>query len=471
MRINTAIRDEAAFTHEGARAHGHLTPEQALRRSVMSNLLWEDEFYEDGESIAARISENATKVSPAALARIAVEARTDFNLRHVPLLLLSKLAQVGSGSALVSNAIEQTIQRADELAEFLAVYAKVNGVAPNKLKGKISHQVRKGLARAFTKFDAYQLAKYDRAGAVRLRDALFLCHAKPKDAEQAALWKKLVAQELPTPDTWEVALSTGADKKETFERLLREGKLGYLALLRNLRNMVEAKVDRDLIAKSIAARKGADRVLPFRFIAAAKHCPDMESALDEALANSLANGVQLSGRTIIVVDISGSMGSVLSARSEMTRMDSACALAIILRGACEDVDIYATAGNDASCKHATAKVPARKGMALRDAIVDMRYKLGGGGIFLKPCLDFIREREENADRIVVLTDEQDCAVDQRDSPLLAAPFGRSNFLINVGSYKNGVGYGKWTHIDGFSEHTLRFIAESEKPLDMSGSAQ
>jgi len=87
--------------------------------------------------------------------------------------------------------------------------------------------------RAFTKFDAYQLAKHDsdRVG-VKLRDVLFLCHAKPKDAEQAAVWKKLVENTLEPPDTWEVALSAGKDKRENFQRLLREGELGGMAVLR-----------------------------------------------------------------------------------------------------------------------------------------------------------------------------------------------------------------------------------------------
>ena len=101
-----------------------------------------------------------------------------------------------------------------------------------------------GLARAFTKFDAYQLAKYDSdRGRIKLRDVLFLCHAKPKDAEQAAVWKKLVENTLEFPDTWEVALSAGKDKRENFERLLRESKLGGMAVLRNLRLMLAAGVD------------------------------------------------------------------------------------------------------------------------------------------------------------------------------------------------------------------------------------
>src|SRR5690606_4048281 len=114
------------------------------------------------------------------LAALAIEARSVHNLRHVPLLLLKALAK--RGGRVVGDTIAETIQRADELSEFLTLYWTPE-------KQKLSKQVKLGLARAFRKFDAYQLAKYDRAKAVRLRDVLFMVHAKPKDAEQEALWK------------------------------------------------------------------------------------------------------------------------------------------------------------------------------------------------------------------------------------------------------------------------------------------
>jgi len=117
--------------------------------------------------------------------------------------------------------------------------------------------MKRGLARAFAKFDEYALAKYDRESAVRLRDVLFLSHPKAENEAQDALWKRLIADELKTPDTWQVALSGGADKRETFERLIREVQLGYLALLRNLRNMIEAGCDHDLVRAAIIARKGS----------------------------------------------------------------------------------------------------------------------------------------------------------------------------------------------------------------------
>jgi len=216
-------------THEGAPAAA-ITPEQALRRSVLACMLWENEFYEDGVAIAGRIRELVPKVEPARVAALAVEARTAMKLRHAPLLLVREMARHATHRALVAETLTSVIQRADELAEFVAIYWS-GGRAP------LSAQVKKGLAASFTKFDEYALAKYDRAGVVRLRDVLFLSHAKPVDAGQAALWKRLIAGELATPDTWEVALSTGKDasKRSTWERLLSERKLGALALLRNRR--------------------------------------------------------------------------------------------------------------------------------------------------------------------------------------------------------------------------------------------
>jgi len=99
---------------------------------------------------------------------------------------------------------------------------------------------------------------------IKLRDVLFLSHAKPRDAAQAGVWKKLIWGRLNPPDTWEVALSSGADKREAWERLLREQKLGALALLRNLRNMREAGVDESLVLSALETMSTA-RVLPFRF--------------------------------------------------------------------------------------------------------------------------------------------------------------------------------------------------------------
>ncbi len=456
MRLNVSV-SYAVTTHEGAPAVPHLTPEQRLRRSVLSCLLWEDEFYESGVGIADRIKEAAAAVSPATLAALAVEARTRFHLRHVPLLLLSCLARHSRGTSLLSDTMPRVIQRADELAEFVAVHARMNGVPPSAVKPKLSKQIKLGLARTFRNFDAAALAKYNRDGAVKLRDVLFLSHSKPKDAEQAATWKALVDGTLPAPDTWEVALSSGADKKATWERLISEGRLGFLALLRNLRNMDQVGVDPGLIAGAIRARKnGAHRVLPFRYVAAARVAPQHVPALDDALRAAIADMPRLPGRTVVLVDVSGSMDARLSAKSDLTRLDAAAALAAIVPA--ESLRVFSFSEQMVEC-------PPYRGLAGIDAVTKSQSHQG------THLFEALHALNANVpyDRIVVITDEQAHA--PTVSPYSPWPGGHvggcpapkgTGYMVNVASAQNGVGYGPWTHIDGFSERVLTFIGECER---------
>jgi 60 kDa SS-A/Ro ribonucleoprotein len=419
-------------THEGGPARS-VDAELALRRSVLACLLWEDQFYEDGVEIAGRIRELVPKVEAAKVAALAIEAREAMKLRHVPLLVVREMARHPSHRGLVAQTLARVIQRADELAEFVAIYW-AEGRAP------LSGQVKKGLAAAFCKFDEYALAKYDRAGVVRLRDVLFLCHAKPNDAPQAAMWKRLIDGQLSTPDTWEVALSAGGDKRANWERLLAERKLGALALLRNLRNMKDANVSEDAVLGGLAAMK-TERVLPFRFLAAARYAPQWEEPLEQAMYRSVAGREKLAGRTVLLVDVSGSMTAPLSRRAEMLRTDAAYGLAVLLREIAEKVSVY-------SFSDKLKQVPNRRGFALRDAL-DTSQAHGGTNLGL--ALDRIDERY---DRIIVISDEQ-----SRDQ--VAAPRGKG-YMINVASYRNGVGYGKWIHIDGWSEAVIDYIRELER---------
>lgn len=445
MRLNTPPKLPHGLTHAGAPA-APTDAEQQLRRSVMSCFLWEKEFYESGEDIATRIYRLAKAAPALEVAALAIDAREVANLRHVPLVLLSALStRVGGiNRSVVAETIERVIQRADELAELLVVHAKLNGVTPDKVKKVIPAQMKKGLARAFTKFNEYSLAKYNRAGAITLRDVLFMVHAKPKNAEQDALWKRLIANELVVPDTWEVQLSGGADKKETFERLIREEKLGYLALLRNLRNMAEAKCDPSLVNVAIVSRKGgAEKVLPFRYIAAARAAVQFVPAIDIALQAAIRELPVLSGSTAILVDVSGSMDAPLSAKSDLQRIDAAAALAAIWPGACRMFTF----------SHQVVEVPAYRGLAGADAIIKSQMH---GGTYLGQALTLLNQQVEY-DRLIVITDEQ-------SHDRVPDPKGERAYMINVASNKRGVGYGKWTHIDGFSEGVLRYIhaLENEK---------
>ncbi len=156
----------------------------------------------------------------------------------------------------------------------------------------------------------------------------------------------------------------------------------------------------------------------------------------------------------------------ISNRSELDRLSAAAALAVLMREICERLVVYATAGNDATRVHATMQVPARRGFALRDLLSygATSRVIGGGGIFLEQVLEHVRKEEKgSADRIIVITDEQDC--DLVNKPASAKPFGKRNYLINVASFKSGIGYGEWVHIDGWSEAVIKYMAELESSED------
>jgi hypothetical protein len=224
------------------------------------------------------------------------------------------------------------------------------------------------------------------------------------------------------------------------ERLLAERKLGALALLRNLRNMHDADVHEELVVDALRSMKG-DRVLPFRFIAAARHAPQWEAAIEQAMFAGVAGREKLWGKTILLIDVSGSMVAPLSRRSEMLRTDAAYGLAVLLREIGEDVSVY-------SFSDELKRIPARRGFALRDAIDASQPH---GGTYLGKALS---EITEPYDRLIVITDEQ--SHDTVPSPKA------NGYMINVASFKNGVGYGKWTHIDGWSDSVIEYIRELER---------
>jgi len=390
---------------------------------------------------------------------LAVEARNRMNLRHVPLFLLCELSKIkGQGSA-VECGLQNVIQRADELTEFLAIYWR-------EKKHPLSAGVKRGLASAFQRFDAYKLAKYNRDSKVKLRDVLFLVHAKPKDAQQESLWKSLVDGTLESPDTWEVELSAGKDKRATFERLLREGKLGGLAVLRNLRNMLEANVDQTLIRDRLAA--GIFRAFPYRFVVAAKFAPVIEDAIEASMFKALDGVEGLPGRTGLLIDVSGSMDYRLSTKNESrtvfqptnvalktetSRLDVAAGLAILLRE-------RAQFGLIATFSEAVVQLPPRRGFALRDAIQQSQPH---NGTHLRAALEALKGQPmwRELDRLIVITDEQ-----SQDG--IAEPWLPQSYVVNVAPYQNGVSYRNgWLHIDGWSERVIDYIREMEG-LNSSG---
>lgn len=411
-----------------------ISPEKQLVRMTLAHMLWEDQFYVDGKTSAELISSLVKKVDASFTANLAVLARTSYKLRHVPLLLARELARNGKLAATTLNSV---IQRPDEMAEFLSIYWK-DGRTP------LSNQVKKGLAAAFTKFNEYSLAKWDKnSAAIKLRDVMFLVHPKPQNAEQAELFKRVADNKLATPDTWETQLSAGADKKETFTRLMQEKKLGALAFLRNLRNMVQAGVPESLI-RSYASTLDVAKVLPFRYIAAARIVPQFEDMLEAMMLKSLETHKKLPGKTKLYVDVSSSMYQPkVSEKSDLTRQDASLALAMLCREICENVEVYSFSGK-------ALRIAPRRGFALAEAI---KTSQGCSGTDLQRSLN---ETQSAADRIIVITDEQAYTATH-------APYGGAKgYIINVGSYQNGVNHDKWTTVTGFSEAVVDYIQAVEE---------
>lgn len=430
--INRAVRTPA-FNSVGTQVP-QINAERQLKRITLAAMLWEKQFYLDGKSHAELVKELVAKVAPAKVEALAQEARTKFKLRHVPLLLARELARHGK---LQANALTSVIQRPDEMSEFLSIYWQDGKTA-------VSNQVKKGLAACFNKFNEYQLAKWNKnSAAIKLRDVMFLSHPKPQTAEQAELFKRVASDTLTTPDTWETQLSAGADKCETFTRLMTEKKLGALAFLRNLRNMRDSGVNTDLI-RSYASSVDVSKVLPFRYVAAARIVPEFEDMLESMMFRSLATHDKIPGKTVLVIDVSGSMfGTKISSKSDLDRFDAAAALAMLCREVCEEVEIYSFSNN-------AVRVAPRRGFALREAISNSQHH---GGTQLGNAMRTINANG-SYDRCIVFTDEQ-----SYDRP--GAPLGKG-YVVNVASYENGVNHNAWTEVNGFSEAVVDYIQALER---------
>jgi hypothetical protein len=387
-----------------------------------------DQFYEAADTRVERLRGLIARNDPHLVARLAVYAREQLHLRSVPLVLAVELARLHKGDSLVSCLIARIVQRADEIPELLAYYAQANGRTGIKTLGRLSKQVQRGLALAFNRFDAYQLAKYDRAGAaVRLRDALFLVHPKPRDEAQQAVFNHLVAGTLPVPYTWETELSAAgqvayaspAERQAalagTWAALVASGRLGYMALLRNLRNLLETNVGADtlaLVCTTLAdpGQVARARQLPFRFLAAYREVLALENgaaapvlaALEAAIVSSARNlrGFGPETRVVLACDVSGSMQQPVSPRSKVLLYDVGLVLAMLLQRRCQHV-VTGLFGDR------WQRVTLPQGRVLRN-VQALYHRVGEVGYATNGHLvvQDLRQRREVIDKVMIFTDCQ-----------------------------------------------------------------
>ncbi len=367
MKFNVFKKSKKAtkpntVNHAGAKAYT-LTPEMELYTAVVNSTL-EKTTYENSAKRHARIIALVQKVNPVFVAKLAVYARKKMYMRTIPIVLAVELAKIHKGDDLVSKTVNGVIQRADEITELLSYYQIANNRMGDKKLNRLSKQVQKGLAMALNKFDEYQFGKYNRKAEVTFKDAIFLTHPKPKSDVQQSIFNAVINDTLQTPYTWETELSalgqmnfdSPALKKKAvtdkWEELIDSGKLGYMALMRNLRNILDADVSHAHVAKIAFVLSNEDNVkrakqLPFRFFSAYRELKDHPSSytgfilesLEMAIKASVLNikGFELDKKIVIACDVSGSMMTPISKNSKIQAYDVGLVLGMLLKNKSKNV--------------------------------------------------------------------------------------------------------------------------------------
>jgi len=362
--------------------------------------------------------------------------RNDFGLRHAPLIAYTG-ALLKYGQKPKDVTIWRTPKDVVDNAAFLFT-----------LKGNFTKKFKKDISKVVTNFDEYQMSKYKNynANGWRLVDVINLTHPKPTEAIN-----KLIKGELKKPETWEHLISNlpqGKTRKDVWEDLIKNNKLGALALLKNLRNMIKDNVDEKLLIDYIY-QKDFGLIFPFQIINGYKEIYNYNNKIAKVLISKLYSpNPILGGKTLIILDVSGSMGSFnLMAHYTDNMASKALGVFFSIVNNTIDKDIVLTAGSDSEGKH--------KSMFINEKLVkkplnfsklinnDVRNKIGYGGIFTKQCLKWVEDEKGKSvyDRIVIISDSQDCdRYDRGDKlPTSLLKKGGKIYVNNIAAYSN-VGY-------------------------------
>ena len=265
--LKRKIRTPDTVNLAGGQAHAE--SEKLELVTILLTSFLEDQFYRKADQTAKRLTELVSKIPDKRfVAQAAIYARREAGMRSVSHLVAGEIARQVKGAEWSKRFFDRVVFRVDDVLEILAYYFAVHGKpVPNALK--------KGLGQALARFDAHQLSKYRREGAsIKLVDAVNLVH--PPHSEALG---QLVRGTLAVAETWETKLTKAGQeaasdedkasrKAEAWAGLIRERKIGYFALLRNLRNVLEQVPD--LIDDAVALLTDEklirrSLVMPFRF--------------------------------------------------------------------------------------------------------------------------------------------------------------------------------------------------------------
>lgn len=448
----------------GHAAYGMVDKEKLITQ-VLTSFINEFKFYGDNTAEMQETIQQVIKSDPAFVSKLAVFARREFNMRSVSHVLAAYLAHEPDGKPFTRETVKGVSLRGDDITEIMSCYLSTFGKPiPNSLKNGIN-DVLSGL-------DEYSLAKYKGDGkAVKMRDLLCLCRPTPKDDDQSALWKRCLEGTLATPETWETQLSAHGNNAETWERLIDSGKVGYMALLRNLNNIIKANPAN--IEKVYQTIEDPERVrkskqLPFRFLSAYKAVSGVGGSrifdvLENAVDASIENMEKLPGTTVIAVDTSGSMGVTVSAKSDVCCVEIGMLLGMIANRICENSIFYTF--DTTIKKHA---VSGRSGILYA---VTHNSRACGGTAMQLPFQKMINDGVK-ADRVIIISDNE-CNRGWRNSvQSLADEYRRISgndiwvHAIDLQGYGTQQFHGQKTNImAGWSEKVLQFIQLAESGVD------
>lgn len=426
-----------------------------------TSMLAEPKFYGDNSD---KMIELAERTDPAFVSRLAVYVRREMHLRSVAHALCAVVAN--RGKAYIRPVVAGVVERADDITEILAAYLALYGKPiPNGLK--------KALANELTRFNEYELAKYKgEQNQLKMRDAVALVHPKPKNSEQAQLFGKLLEGTLETPYTWETQLSERGNTKKVWEELIASGKMGYMATLRNLRNILKANpANVNLALRYIENREAVlrSKQLPFRFYAASLALQQeglasskVMDALEHAIAYSVDNIDRIPGRTLVAIDVSGSMCSGISSKSDVRCCDIARLLAVMAARICDDASVVSF-----DTRLMPLAISSCGGILSQTNAIPV----SGGGTDLTLPIRWALQGRRFFDRVILLSDHENNAWARTGQQVADAYRRKVNpdffvHAVDLQGYGTQQFIGKNTNIiSGWSENVLRFISLVELGMD------
>lgn len=378
---------------------------------VATWLVAEPKFYGDSTDEIIRIRELIFSIGttdPEFVLKLAAYARNELHLRSAPQFLMVESLANPESKKLVRKWVPYIIKRADELSESIAAFIARNGQVGKMGKGSLPNQFKLGLEDAFHNFTEYDFAKYKMDDkSVKLSDVIRMVHPKPLNPDESALFKRIRTNTMKVPETWEVIISTKGNTKEAWNEVIP--KMGYMAKLRNLRNVANSDADLDAVLSHLTNEKAirGSKQFPFRFFSAWKmmegvtdpfKAEKIRRALETAMELSIKNIPHVAGNTLISADVSGSMQAPISERSKVERIDISVLMAA-MAGGFSDTGISSVFGTE-------FVIVPRIGKIIADADKMRNTSTNGMSTNGYKVLEYLNENKIKVDRVMIFTDCQ-----------------------------------------------------------------